>query len=177
MEDRYVNYPIKYALLSMGEYEGLNGGEQNYNVCGYIVSKIYLTGTKIRYLSDGSYNIKYEVVFPYKSFDDLEKRNVPKFNLSGECYNFDTVLEIFDDINDAFERANELNYLLMRKYISNISLLDSNWKFNLINRQNDFNNRLKDYRMLEQIILEKSKDMENIENIEGFTQKIKNKKI
>jgi len=167
MEERNISYPIKYALLAMIEPSswelGLNELELEYEICGYIVSKVYLMGINTKILCDGSSRICYEVVYPYKSDKDLEMRNIPKFNLDGECYNYDKVLNVYDTFEEAKEVSEQCNHVLRRKYISNISLTDCDWKLKLINKQKDFDSRLDNYKIFEKSILERTQDMGNVE--------------
>ena len=107
-----LNYPVKYAILGIEEQVGWIPGwhnmEREYDICGYIVSKVFVVSELIQYNHDGTHTKKYQVVFPFPSITDT-KRQIPIYNMYSQISNSVNVYHVFDDFEEAKKLANELN--------------------------------------------------------------------
>lgn len=159
-----LNYPIKYAILGIEEQVGWQPGlhemEREYDVCGYVVSKVYVVGENIKYNRDGTYSKDYQVVFPFSCTTDREKQT-PKYNIYYQCYNSINVSEIFDSIEEAKSTASEKNKELFSKsYLTYYFDKKMSLKEKILKGQLEFNERLKKYLEFENFILNETIDME-----------------
>lgn len=65
-----LNYPIRYAVQPIylsGKKEIMD------NLIGYTVTKCFIVKEIISHLSDGNVEIEYDVVFPYKDLEFINK--------------------------------------------------------------------------------------------------------
>lgn len=159
-----LNYPIKYAILGIEEQvgwlPGLHEMEREYDICGYIVSKVYVVEESIRYYGDGSYQKYYQVVFPFTSMYE-KKRQIPSFNLNWNCYNYVNVSKIFDTFDDAKMVSNEKNKELRAKSYLPISYgSNMSWKERVLKGKELFDKRMVSYLEFEEFISNETKDME-----------------
>lgn len=101
-----LKYPVKYAIMpvlgQVGWTVGLHQMERQYDVVAYIVSKAYITSETIKYYSDGSRKILYNVVFPYND-NNLDTKILPKYNINGDCTNSVEVSNVFDTYEEALQ--------------------------------------------------------------------------
>ena len=159
-----LNYPIKYAILGIEEQvgwaPGLHEMEREYDVCGYIVSKVYVIEENIKYKRDGTFTKEYQVVFPFSCMTDREKQT-PKYNIYYQCYNSVSVSQIFDNIEEAKSAASEKNKELFAKsYLTYYFDKNMSLKEKILKGQVEFNERLKKYLEFENFILNETIDME-----------------
>ena len=159
-----LNYPIKYAILGIEEQVGWQPGlhemEREYDVCGYIVSKVYIVGENIKYNRDGTYTKEYQVVFPFSCMNKKE-RQIPEYNIHYRCYNAINVSEIFDNIEEAKNSASEKNKVLFAKsYLTYYFDKNMSLKEKILKGQVEFSERLKKYLEFESFILSETIDME-----------------
>lgn len=159
------NYPIKYALMPIikqnGWSIGLNELERKYAVSCYIVSKCYVVGENKKYYQDGTFKIKYSVVFVYEK-DDYNRyleRVEPEFNLiNEECTNSLFVDEVFESYEDAKVVAQEKNEEILSKKLSCLKV-DANFYQKIEEMKEEQEENLKFYRKLESKIEENSTDL------------------
>lgn len=165
-----INYPVKYAILGIkGQIGWTLGGnelEREYAVSGYIVSKVYLVGEKIKYNSDGTSEKSYQVVFPYSEFKNM-RREKPSYDINYQCWNYTDVLQVFEDFEQAKEIANEKNSKLRAKCWLHVSFKAPDWENKIKEKTNEFDNRLKSYMEFEQKILKETEDMIIIKEEKG----------
>lgn len=171
-----LNYPIKYAILGIEEQvgwlPGLHEMEREYDVCGYIVSKVYVVGESIKYCSDGSYKKFYQVVFPFTSIYE-KKRQIPSYNLNCDCYNYVNVSNLFDTFDDAKIVSSEKNRELRAKSYLPVSYGNKMaWKDRILKGQELFDKRQVNYLEFENFISMETIDME-ITSDEKMKNKVK----
>lgn len=159
------NYPIKYTAMpiieQVGWTHGLNELEREYDVVCYIVSKCYLISDKTIYKDNGKNDKIYEVVFPYQNGNYDWKRNVPLFNLiNKECTNSDFVEKVFDNYEDALEFATQKNKKICEKTWSCLPY-SKDLHTKILEKIEKFNDKLSEYKMLEQQILFNTTDLEH----------------
>jgi len=159
-----LNYPIKYAILGIEEQVGWSPGlhemEREYDICGYIVSKVYVVGEFIKYNRDGSYKKFYHVVFPFTSVYE-KSRQVPSYNINRDCHNYVNVSEIFDNFDDAKLLSSEKNKeLRSRTYLPIIYGSNMSWKDRILKGQELFDKRMVSYLEFENFISMETIDME-----------------
>lgn len=159
-----LNYPIKYAILGIEEQvgwlPGLHEMEREYDICGYIVSKVYVVGEFIKYNGDGSYKKFYQVVFPFTSIYE-RKIQVPSYNLNWDCHNYVNVSEIFDNFDDAKIVSNKKNKeLRSRTYLPVSHGNKLSWKDRILKGQELFDKRMVSYLEFEDFISKETRDME-----------------
>lgn len=158
------NYPVKYAAMPIVEQVGWSHGlhelERNYDIVCYIVSKCYLLSDKTKYKENGKNEKEFEVVFPYqKGRYQSWKRVTPSFNIfSYACTNSDFVERVFDNYEEALELATQKNK----------ELCDKTWLYlpctedlndQILEKIEEFNDKLSRYKMLEQQILVNTSDL------------------
>ncbi len=159
-----INYPVKYAILGIKEQVGWTHGlhelEIEYRVCGYIVSKVYLVGERIKYNSNGTSEKSYQVVFPYPEIMKM-RRELPSYDVNYQCWNYTNVLQVFEDFEQAKEITNEKNKELRKNCWLTVSFSFSNpnWENEINEKQKKFDNRLQVYKEFEQMILDETADM------------------
>lgn len=160
-----INYPIKYAAMPIIEQVGWTSGlhelERKYDVVCYIVSKCHLISDSTKYKEDGRSVKQYEVVFPYQQGEfDRWKRVTPTYNLiHGYCTNGNKVDTIFDSYEDALSFVTAKNEELCKK--SYIYLpYSENYASKIQAKKDEFNEKLSEYKLLEEQILLHTKDME-----------------
>ena len=174
------NYPVKYVAMpiieQIGWCHGLNELERNYDVVCYIVSKCYLLSDKIKYKENGKSLKEYEVVFPYQKRQYYSwERVIPEFNLINyACTNSNLVDKVFDNYEEALEFATQKNKELCDKtwgYLPYTEDLDER----ILEKKQEFNDRLSSYKMLEQQILINTSDLEQ-SNVKELNKLIINNK-
>jgi len=160
-----VNYPIKYSIMpiieQVGWYHGLNELESKYDIVCYIVSKCYLISDLTKYMEDGRSDKQYEVVFPYQPGEFSRwQRVTPSYNLIHEyCTNGNKVDTIFDSYEDALNFVTAKNEELCKK--SYIYLpYSENYAVKIQAKKDEFNEKLAEYKLLEEQISLYTKDME-----------------
>ena len=140
--EKELNYPIKYAVQELT----IKGGwSQNYEeiTLGFIVSKCYVINQNTKYLSNGTFETTYKVVFPYKDIDSFryslsghyhynEEPSIPKYNYCGECTNENKVSELFDTYKEASLQAEIFNQEKRKK----INFCNINTYTKLVNQHN-----------------------------------------
>lgn len=163
-------YPIKYAV----ERLAISGG---YNNCyddeteGYIVSKCYVTDSKVSYYYTSEPVVTHEVVFPFTRYErfkfDLgsgvkyhETPIKPTRDASGNASHAQTVYKLFDTFEEAKKEAVIANSLLWKNELINISLLDGDWKTKYKNGLLEHKTRLGVCSCYETFITDHTKDME-----------------
>lgn len=116
-----MNYPIKYAVLPIKVMPeecyapGTFGGSEDFDVRGYIVSKVYLTKEIMSYEKDGTSKLYYEITYPYPTENSIyRERTYPYSIWSGEI-NRELVDNVFDTYEEAKEKANTLNEELKKQ--------------------------------------------------------------
>ena len=160
-----INYPIKYAAMpiieQVGWSHGLHDLDREYDVVCYIVSKCHLISDLTKYTEDGRSVKQYEVVFPYQSGEfNRWQRVTPTYNLiNGYCTNGNKVDKIFDSYEDALSFVTAKNEELCQK--SYIYLpYSENYAAEIQAKKDEFNEKLAEYKLLEEQILFHTQDME-----------------
>ena len=160
-----VNYPIKYAAMPIIEQVGWSHGlhelEREYDVVCYIVSKCHLISHLTKYTEDGRSVKQYEVVFPYQPGEFSRwQRVTPSYNLiNGYCTNGNKVDEVFDTYENALSFVTAKNEELCKK--SYIYLpYSENHADKIQAKKDEFNEKLAEYKLLEQQILLHTNDIE-----------------
>jgi len=160
-----INYPVKYAAMPIIEQVGWSHGlhelEREYGVVCYIVSKCYLISDLTKYMEDGRSDKQYEVVFPYQPGEFSRwQRVTPSYNLIHEyCTNGNKVDTIFDSYEDALNFVTAKNEELCKK--SYIYLpYSENYAVKIQAKKDEFNEKLAEYKLLEEQISLYTKDME-----------------
>ena len=160
-----INYPVKYAAMPIIEQVGWSHGlhelEREYDVVCYIVSKCHLISNLTKYTEDGRNIKQYEVVFPYQPGEFSRwKRVTPSYNLiHGYCTNGNKVDKIFDTYEDALSFVTTKNEELCKK--SYIYLpYSENYAAKIQAKKDEFNEKLAEYKLLEEQILLHTEDME-----------------
>lgn len=158
-----LNYPIKYAILGIEEQvgwaPGLHEMERDYDICGYIVSKVYVVSETINYNINGTGKKSYQVVFPFISIADREKQ-IPKYNIYYECYNSIYVPNIFDSFDDAKSLATQKNRELRSRSYLPVSFGEKmTWSERILKGQEQFDEKIKKYLEFEQYIYNETADM------------------
>ena len=64
-------YPIKYAVERLTVSGGYNNGYDDITE-GFIVSKCYVTDTKVSYYNGLEPRITHEVVFPFRKYEKFK---------------------------------------------------------------------------------------------------------
>lgn len=155
-----INYPIKYAAMpiieQIGWSYGLNELEREYDVVCYIVSKCYLISDLIKYKKDGSITREYGVVFPYQLSDFSKWKTVfPEYNIYGQCTNSIIVDKTFDSYEDAMQYVERKNEKLCENTYKYLPLS----KDQILEKKDEFNTKLEEYKVLEEQILLNTNDM------------------
>ena len=160
-----INYPVKYAAMPIIEQVGWSHGlhelEREYDVVCYIVSKCHLISNLTNYTEDGRSDKQYEVVFPYQPGEFSRwQRVTPSYNLIHEyCTNGNKVDTIFDSYEDALNFVTAKNEELCKK--SYIYLpYSENYAVKIQAKKDEFNEKLAEYKLLEEQISLYTKDME-----------------
>ncbi len=147
------NYPIKYAVVPiMGPTNwacGLNSLEKEYGIESYIVSKCYLVKETKSYNMNGTVDINYHVVFPYRLDQfDLWKKVEPLFNtLKGDCINSLVVSNVYNNFQEAEQIKNKKNEELFHKSIAGMDL--KTLKENYLSLKEQHNAKISYYDQLE----------------------------
>lgn len=160
-----INYPIKYTAMpiieQVGWAPGLHELERKYNIVCYIVSKCYLISDLTKYTENGHSTKQYEVVFPYQLGEfNKWKRTIPSFNFcNGMCTNGNSVDLVFDSYEEALDYTkvkNEKIYNEASMYLPTTNdLLEK-----LQEKKKEFQEKLLEYKVLEEQILSRTSDME-----------------
>ena len=133
--------------------------EREYDICGYIVSKVYVVSETINYNRNGTGKKSYQVVFPFVSMSDREKQ-IPKYNIYYECYNSIIVSNIFDSFDDAKDLAIQKNKELRSKSYLPVSFGERmTWSERILKGQEVFDKRMKKYFEFEEYIYNETTDM------------------
>ncbi len=175
-----LKYPIKYAVMPIKEQigwsHGLNELEPEYGVVANIVSKCYVIGERKKYFSDGTFEIKYEVVFlynkQYTNYYDNFKPTIPEFYAYHECANSLFVDQIFNSFEEALTIASQLNDKIL---LQKIALhLDKDFQKKIETIEKDHQNTLDKYKKIEEMIQQKTSDVEITKEstLENIIQKI-----
>lgn len=160
-----INYPIKYAAMPIIEQVGWSHGlhelEREYDVVCYIVSKCHLISNLTKYMEDGRSIKQYEVVFPYQPSEFSRwQRVTPSYNLiHGYCTNGNKVDAIFDSYEEASSFVTTKNEELCKKSYVYLPYSE-NYAAKIQAKKDVFNEKLIEYKLLEQQILLHTKDME-----------------
>lgn len=159
-----INYPIKYTAMpiieQVGWTHGLHDLEREYGVVCYIVSKCYLITTLEKYKENGSIKHEYEIVFPYQIGDYGKwQRKIPNYHLIQDyCVNSNKVNEVFDSYEEALKYVESKNDKLCEmswKYLP----YSENYDEKIQNIIDEFNEKLKEYKVLEKQILLNTNDI------------------
>ena len=160
------NYPIRYAVMPIYEFSGyqhgLNELEPTYDVSLYIVSKCYLIEESIEYKENGEKKNIYKVVYPYEEGRNSNSGSLvrcePQFNLYNQSINSVIVDKIFDSFDSCLAETERLNEQLLIDMICNLPYNeDFSTNVNLLRGQ--FNEKLKEYRKLEEKIENGTSDL------------------
>lgn len=163
-------YPIKYAVEELTISSGYKNGYDDI-IEGYIVSKCYVTDTKVSYYNGMEPRITYEVVFPFRRYENFKsdldsgiKYNEtpikPARDASGNACHTQTVYRLFDTFEEAKKEAEASNSVLWKNELMNLSLLDDDWKSKYKNDLLEHKIRLGICSCYESFIAEHTKDME-----------------
>ena len=107
------NFPVKYAVIEIKGTSGFDGfGVRKLETIAFIVSKAYLVKESICYNSDGTYDTKYNVFFPYENPLCLKgERKVPTYNHFADEYSYNSIVsKVFDNYEEAKEWADDCNF-------------------------------------------------------------------
>lgn len=159
---RGIDYPVKYAVLAVEEQVGwgfgLNELEREYDVCAYIVSKVYVVNKTVEYLGNGTSKKKYQVVFPYIDKEDLQnQRRVPDYSLYDQCINATTVTTVFDTYEEASKVANAKNQEILSLILPFTS--DPDWVQKYNQAKEKGLEKIESYKQFEQEIMQHTMDM------------------
>lgn len=155
-------FPVRYAVMPIkSEEDWLDETLVNdvLEDVGYIVSKVYLLGDRKLNFFNGTSRIEYEVVFPYRTPDDLNSRILPQYGIDNFYSNSEMVDNIYVTYDAALEEANFKNEKIKKKLEGSIVCT----KNELLKRIHDiddiFDKKLSKYKEFESIILILSDDM------------------
>ena len=182
------NYPIKYSIMPICAYVGENlsnnhtlniynsivrYGHEHLEIIGYVVSKCYIFSEINSFLSDGTTNTSYKVVFPYQKVNHKGRETYRKV----EPTRYDAQIgEIYDTIEEATLAKNELNRIVLSEELSRITR-NKNYQENVEFIQQAFEKRIERFNELETEIAENTKEMIISENQEQdlsvFQKKLK----
>ena len=179
--NKEINYPIKYAVLELIERGGWSVGYKDITQ-GFIVSKCYVVESNIVYHSDGSYNVIHKVVFPYSDIttfknslsyggQNIGRPEIPRYDACDKVYPVNMVTVLFD----SYEQAKVMAAYKNKEYRDNLvfntpaffsnNFLNSNWKEQLHELEQKFLQNLEICNLFEQLVLEKTKDMDTSEEV------------
>ena len=178
-----LKYPIKYAVLELKEPGGWAVGYKDITQ-GFIVSKCYVVGSEIKYYSNGENKITHKVVFPFKNISDFRislqngtdynlNEVIPSYDACGRPYPIDEVSYLFDSYEQAHESAFKKNEKIEGDLILAVSLTDENWIEKYEKLKIEFLENLNICNQFENLILEKTENMD----ISDDQVKIKCKKL
>lgn len=158
-----MSFPIRYALLGIEEQVGhtsIGWSEPIYEICGYIVSKVYLVGETIEYFKDNQPTKKYRVVYPFP-FPAIKgfSRKVFPYRAYDDYVNAVNVFEVFENFEEAKKQANIKNQELERIALSRVSLIKPDWKEQYEKIEKDFCKRMERYVYYERRIIDETQDM------------------
>ena len=169
------NYPIKYSIMPICAYVGENlsnnhtlniynsivrYGYKHLEVIGYVVSKCYILSEINSFLSDGTTNTSYRVVFPYQKVNDKGREAYRK--VEPTRYNAQ-IGEIYDTVEEAVLAKNELNQIILSEELSRIPR-NKNYQKNIEFIQEAFSERIEKLNKLEVEIEANTKEMIVSEN-------------
>lgn len=117
--EKELKYPIKFAVLEIkerGPYEEIT--------IGFIASRCYQLETTIKYHAEGNTSASHKVIFPLKDILEFKNSIKGKRPYNGSHINprtvwgreEDIVDNLFDNYEEAHEKAVEQNINLRRKY-------------------------------------------------------------
>ena len=163
-------YPIKYAVERLTVSGGYNNAYDDITE-GYIVSKCYVTDSKVSYHYTSEPIVTHEVVFPFRRYESFksdlgsgvkyhETPIKPARDASGNACHAQTVYRLFDTFEEAKKEAEASNSVLWKNELVNISLLDGDWKTKYKNGLLEHKTRLGICSCYERYIADHTKDME-----------------
>lgn len=163
-------YPVKYSIMSISAYVGENLSNNHalgiYNsivkygyghpeVIGHVVSKCYVFSEITSFLSDGTTNTSYEVVFPYQKVNDKGR----EFYRKVDPTRYDAEIgEIYDTVEEAILAKNELNQIILSEELSRIPR-NKSYQENCEFIKESFRRRMDKFNQLETEIEENTKEM------------------
>ncbi len=158
-----LKYPIKYAVMPIKEQvgwsHGLNELEPEYGVVANIVSKCYVIGERKNYFSDGTFEIKYEVVFLYNkrnaNYYEEFKATIPEFIVASECINSIFVNQVFNSFEEALTAASKSNDEVLHQKLIKV-YLDKDFKTKIEAIEKEHQNTLDKYKKIEEMIQQKT---------------------
>lgn len=161
-----LKYPIKYAIMPIKEqtgwYPGLNELEREYGVVVNIVSKCYVIGEEKEYLGDGTFQIQYEVVFPFfkkdKIYFDGCEPVIPKYNFYSQCTNSVFVNQLFNSFDEAQVVANQANEEILYHTIG-ILPYNEDFQKNVKVAKEKHQETLDKYKKIEETMEQETRDM------------------
>ncbi len=164
-----LKYPIKYAVMpieeQIGWYPGLNELEREYDVVVNIVSKCYVIREEKEYLQDGTFKIKYEVVFPFQKKDKIYiggfEPVIPEYNFYSQCTNSIFVNQLFNSFDEAQVVADQANEEILHHTIG-ILPYNEDFQKNLKVTKEKHQETLDRYKKIEETIEQKTCDMKII---------------
>lgn len=177
-----IDYPVKYAVLGIYEQverDYFGWADHIYDVCGYIVSKVYLVNETTEYTNSGTIKKNFQVVYPLSqpSLQGLSSREVPHRDIYGRYTNLVIVPEVFEDFEEAKKKAEEYNkQVKSRDLVRNISCSEPNWQQKYQAFEEEFAHKMARYLEYEQKILDITKDMTVLKtaSLEELINKITN---
>lgn len=161
-------YPIKYAVEELRTNDGFQNG-YNEIIEGYIVSKCYVTNSKISYYGVIEPVITHEVVFPFVEFEKFkyelgkaydEEPLLPSRGANGEASNNQTVCNLYDTFESARKEAEILNECLRKSEVSKLSLIESNWREKHKKILEEFKKRMQVCSLYESYISSQTQNLE-----------------
>ncbi len=173
--NKEINYPIKYAVLELIERGGWSVGYKDITQ-GFIVSKCYVIESNIVYNSDGSYKVMHKVVFPFRDIEmfknslrngrkNIGKPEIPKYDACDMIYPINIVTTLFDSYEQAKVMAAYKNNEYKKNLVFKIpdfwsnNFLNSNWKNQLHELEQEFLKNLEICNLFEQLVLAETEDM------------------
>lgn len=155
-------FPIRYAVMpikSENDWLEKNLANDVLKEVGYIVSKVYLLGDRKLNFFNGTSRTEFEVVFPYKTPENLNNRIVPEYGIDEFYSNSVMIDNVYPTYDTAAEVAELKNAKIKRKLEGSIVCT----KDDLLKKIHDvdiiFDNKLAKYKEFESLILLLSADL------------------
>lgn len=158
----YLKYPIRYAVMPVkSDKDWLKPTLANSlsEDVGFIVSKVYLLGERKTNFFNGKCRTEYEVVYPYKTPMDLDKRVIPQYGYTSFYSNSDFVDEIFATYEGANESATLKNKKLKQKLVKSLVCTEKELTKQVNEIDIDFDKKQEKYKEFESIILIMTEDL------------------
>ncbi len=181
LDKKDLKYPIKYAVMPIKEQigwsNGLNELEREYGVVANIVSKCYVIGEQKKYSSDGTIEIKYEVVFlynkQYTSYYDKFKPSIPEFNIWSQCTNSIFVNQLFNSFEEALIVAKQFNDEIVHHKIMFLHF-DKDFQSKVEKIKTEHQETLDKYKKIEEEIQQETNNVEitKTSTLEDIIEKI-----